>query len=105
MAITCSWEYPIGTCYRKYDEKKEHPLTIWGGGNCLAIMTSGKNKNLEYFFIDKQHFKNHDFIGDEFTDIVLYTQRKETCKKLMNLFFESGFSFKLEYKGFVKGVN
>lgn len=104
MAITCSWEYPVGTCFSKYDEGKKCPLTIWGGGNCLAIMTSGKAKNLQYFFIDDQHFKNHEFCGDEFTDIVLFTQRKKTCKKLMNLFFEAGFSFKIKNNGFVKKV-
>lgn len=27
MAITCSWEYPVGTCFSKYDEEKKCPLT------------------------------------------------------------------------------
>lgn len=95
MAITCSWEKPLGICYHKYDEERKNPLIIWGGGNCLAVITTGKGRVLQCFFFDKEHFKKHKFEGNEFLDITLYAARKKDCKILMQCFYEAGFSFKV----------
>lgn len=95
MAITCSWEKPLGTCYNQYDEERKNPLIIWGGGNCLAVITTRKERILQCFFCDKEHFKRHEFSGNEFLDITLYSARKKDCKILMQLLYEAGFSFKV----------
>ena len=54
MALTCVWEKPLGTCYNKYDTENEHPITIYGGGNCLAIFTTADKNNGQ----DKNGFQN-----------------------------------------------
>lgn len=104
MSITCSWEKPLGTCFSKYDEEKRNPLFIWGGGNCLAIITDQK-KNLFMFFIDKEHFKNHELNGDEFTNIVLFTSRKKQCKQLLDCLYQAGFDFEVSQKCVIEKID
>ena len=92
MAITCSWENPLGTCFSKYDEEKKHPITIYGGGNVLAVFCD-KNRNLVNFIMDKQHFKNCEYTGNEFVDVVIYRTRKKESKQLINLLVSANFEF------------
>ena len=92
MAITCNWENPLGTCYSRYDEEKRNRLTIYGGGNCMAIITD-ESKNLLMYFIDNAHFKAYKFCGEELTDIVLFADRKKETKSLMACLYDAGFEF------------
>ena len=92
MAITCSWENPLGKCFSKHDTEKKNPITIYGGGNCLAIFCT-PNKNLENFIVDKQHFKNCEYDGTEYTDIVVYRTRKKESKNLIDCLVSANFEF------------
>ena len=92
MAITCSWENPLGTCFSQYDEEKKYPITIYGGGNCLACFCN-VNKDLLNFIIDKQHFKNCNYAGNEYVDIVIYRTRKKESKQLIDLLVSANFEF------------
>ena len=92
MALTCSWEKPLGKCFSKHDVEKKNPITIYGGGNCTAIFCY-KNKNLENFIIDKEHFKNCEYDGTEYTDITIFTERKKESKNLINLLLSANFEF------------
>lgn len=95
MAITCSWEKPLGTCFSKDDDERKHPITIYGGGNCLAIFCT-ENKNLVNFILDEQHFKTCKYDGTEYKDIVIYTDRKRESAKLIKLFTQAGFKFTIK---------
>ena len=90
MAITCEWEKPLGTCFWKYDEGKKYPLTIYGGGNCLAVICT-EEKNLVGFFIDESHLKRHELEGTEYKDMVIFGDRKKSALKLLKLFANAGF--------------
>ena len=92
MAITCEWEKPLGKCFCINDEKKEFPITIYGGGNCLAVFCD-ENKNLIHFIIDKEHFKRCGYNGTEFQDTVIFTTRKKESKVLINLLLSANFEF------------
>ena len=97
MSITCSWEKPLGKCFNKYEEKKKHTITIYGGGNCVAVFCD-KNKNLINFIIDKDHFKRCEYDGTEFQEIVIYTTRKKESKNLINLLLSANFEFEVRNK-------
>ena len=97
MAITCSWEKPLGTCYSKHDTERKHPITIYGGGNCLAIFCT-ENKNMVNFIIDEKHFKACEYDGTEFTDIVIFTTRKKESKNLIKLLLSANFEFTVRNK-------
>lgn len=93
MSISCSWEKPLGFCFSKYDEKKEHPITIWGGGNCIAVFTRGKQRCLENFIADEKHFKACEYQGDEYVDIIISYARKKEAQKLIKLLASACFCF------------
>lgn len=101
MSINCTWKNPIGTCFSKYDEKNEHPITIYGGGNVSAVFCY-KNKNLENFICDKKHFTECKYKGDEYHHITIYGDRKREAKALMAMLIDGGFSF--EYKPTSAGI-
>ena len=94
MAITCKWENLLGTCYSQYDKEKKYPLTIYGGGNVIACFCDVK-KNLVNFIIDKEHFKNCEYNGNEYLDITIYRTRKKESKKLIDLLVLGNFEFKV----------
>lgn len=103
MAITCSWEKPLGTCYSKYDTELKEPIMIWGGGNCPAVFTVGKHKDLVNFIADDKHFKAMEYKGDEYIEIIISYARKREAKKLINLLISANFEFQttndiLEFK-------
>lgn len=101
MSINCYWKNPLGTCYSMYDEKKEHPITIYGGGNVAAVFCN-KDKNLQNYICDKEHFKNCNYRGDEYQSIKIYGDRKREAKALINMLIDAGFSF--EYIPTSKGI-
>ena len=92
MAITCEWKNPLGKCFTKHDEEKKFPITIYGGGKCVAIFCY-ENKQLENFIADEKHFKNCEYNGTEYKDIVIFTMRKRESKKLINLLLSANFEF------------
>ena len=92
MAITCSWEKPLGTCFSQYDKEKAYPLTIYGGGNCLAIFCDSK-KNMVNFIIDKDHFNRCEYQGTEYQDLVIFTTRKKESKRLIDCLLSANFEF------------
>lgn len=59
MAITCSFKkrYGTATCWN-FDKTKKLRLDIWSDGNCDAVFTYGKAKNLAFFVSDSQHLRN-----------------------------------------------
>lgn len=102
MAVTCSWDNPLGTCYLKRDEEKKHPIVIWGGGNCLAVFTTLRGRYLQCFLCDKEHaLRCKDIIEDEFTDFVIYRDRKKESKQLIDVLvkFELPFIVKTSSEG------
>lgn len=88
MAITCSWDKPLGTCYSKYDEKREHPITIWSGGNCLAVFTRGKNRILDCFFCDKEHMERCKDCITDYVDYRLSYERTKQCRQFISVLFK-----------------
>lgn len=93
MSINCSWEKPLGICYGKYDENLSTPIMIWGGGNCIAIFTTGKNKSLFNFIADEKHFKNCEYTKDDYQEITISYARKREAQKLIKLFASVGLEF------------
>jgi hypothetical protein len=86
MAITCSWDKPLGTCYLKEDAEKKHPIVIWGGGNCLAVFTTLRARYLQCFLCDKEHaIRCKNVLINDFTDYVIYRDRKTESKQLIEV--------------------
>ena len=91
MAITCKWKNPLGTCTNKYGAK----ITIYGGGNCVAVFCFS-NRNLENFIIDKKHFINCNYEGNEYKNITIYRDRKKESEELIRLLLLANFEFKVK---------
>lgn len=98
MAITCSWEKPLGTCYSKYDENREHPITIWSGGNCLAVFTKGKQRILDCFFCDKQHMQDCKDILTDYIDYKISYERHKQCKDFISVLSKNKVPFTVVLK-------
>lgn len=92
MAITCEWANPLGKCYGEYDKEEKYPITIYGGGNCVAVFCD-EEKRLVNFIVDKKHFKNCEYKGTEFKNITIYTTRKKESKQLIELLLSANFEF------------
>lgn len=79
MAITCKWDYVIGSAETTKGEK----VTFYGGGNCLCIITP-ESHCLYDFMIDEQHVKNilksDPNHYDNYNKIKLNASKKEAFK-------------------------
>lgn len=95
MAVTCSWEKPLGICYDKRDTEKKYPLIIWGGGNCLAVITN-QPRQLFAFFCDKAHMKRcKDFLlAGDFHSWEISMERPTDAKQITDILFQ----LRIEYK-------
>lgn len=93
MAITCSWEKPLGTCYSKYDEERKSPITIYSGGNCLAVFTAGTERILQCFFVDKEHMERCTNVLPEYIDFNLSYKRKREIKQFISVLVKYNIPF------------
>lgn len=68
MAITCEWNYIIGSIDCLGYDGDQYKLTIYGGGNCFGCIcyvaeeehedgTIEKYRHLHDFIVDKEHLK------------------------------------------------
>ena len=57
MAVTCSFERKRGFAWLKDNEGNPVRCDVWSGGNCMMVITWGKQKQLQSFFSDMQHLK------------------------------------------------
>lgn len=92
MAVTCKWENPIGTCFSKYDEKKEWQIVIYGGGNCPAVFCWEDKQGyqqLHNFILEKTNLS----VFDDYVDIVIFRDRAKESKFIIDMLVKKGIDF------------
>lgn len=58
MAVTCSFKRNYGKLTVLSLDNTPVKCDIWADGNCLMVVTYGREKNLALFFSDLNHLKN-----------------------------------------------
>ena len=58
MPVTCSFRRKYGYLWLESSDGGEARCDVWSGGNVMALLTYGKQKQLSLFFSDMQHLRN-----------------------------------------------